>query len=122
MSTLRTISAVAALACVLAACSQPAGQSTDPVLAKEQSAVATLKDKYKDVVLGTDVKDRTLTVYVDVNNLYSMDEDAEAAMKADALNRWKRIWSGAHPHEHGVLHLSMRDYYGKEVYSSSSTV
>lgn len=107
---------------VLAACSQPPAANTDPVQIKEQSAVAPLKVKYKDVVTGTDVQDRTLVVYVDVNNMYSMDEDAEAAMKADALSRWKSVWSSTHPHKHGVLHVSLRDYYGKEVYAASATI
>lgn len=117
------MSAIVLFAASLAACSQSAGgPSGDPVLAKEQGAVAPLKDKYKDVVTGTDVKDHTLVVYVDVNNMYSMDEDAEAAMKADALARWKSVWSSAHPRMHAVLHLSLRDYYGKEVYASSASV
>jgi hypothetical protein len=117
------LSAPAVLCCVLAACAPTAPTASgDPVLAKEQHAAASLKARYKDVILGTDVKGRTLTVYVDVDNMYSMDEDAEAAMKADALSRWKSIWSQAHPHKHGVLRLSMRDYYGKEVYSSSANV
>lgn len=117
------MTAIALFAASLAACSQSsAGPAADPVLAKEQAAVAPLKDKYKDVVTGTDVKDATLVMYVDVNNMYSMDEDAEAAMKADALARWKSVWSGAHPHKHAVLHLTLRDYYGKEVYASSASV
>ncbi len=114
--------AIAALACALAACSQPAGTPQDAALAKEQNAVATLKTKYKDIVQGTDVKDRTLFVYVDVDNLYSMDEDAEGAMKADALKRWESVWTNAHPHKHALLRLSMRDYYGKEIYAASARV
>ena len=120
MSIYRTV-ALALCAGVFASCAPPAPPA-DPILVKEQSAVAPLKPKYKDVVMGTDVKDRTLILYVDVNNLYSMDEDAEDAMIADALSRWKRIWTGAHPHKHTVLHLSLRDYYGKEVYAGSAKV
>lgn len=92
------------------------------MLLKEQSAVAPLKAKYKNVVTGTDVQDHTLIVYVDVENMYSMDEDAEDAMKADALARWKKVWTHAHPHKHAVLRLSMRDYYGKEIYTRSASV
>ena len=117
------MSAIMVFAASLAACSQSsAGPAADPVLAKEQAAVAPLKDKYKDVVTGTDVKDATLIVYVDVNSMYSMDEDAEAAMKADALGRWKSVWISTHPRKHAVLHLSLRDYYGKEVYASSASI
>ncbi len=120
MSTLRKAGIVALLAAVLAACSSAPAPNIDPALAKEQDAVATLKTKYAGVVTGTDVKDRTLLMYVDVNAMSEMDEDAESAMKADALQRWKSVWLRAHPHKHGVVHLSVRDYYGKEIYSSSA--
>lgn len=122
MSSVRTVSAIAAFAFALAACSQGAQPRVDPAIAREQSAAASIKTQYKDVILGTDVKDRTLTVYVDVNNLYSMDEDSELTMKAAVLARWKRAWSAAHPHKHATLHLSMRDYYGKEIYTASARV
>lgn len=105
----------------LAGCSSPKPR-VSPVLSQEQSAVAVLKTKYKGVVLGTDVQHRTLVLYVDVNDMYSMDEDAEAAMKADALERWKSIWAKAHPHAHGSVQLSLRDYYGKEIYRKSAAV
>ncbi len=84
--------------------------------------MAPLKSTYKDVVTGVEVKDRTLTMYVEPNALYSMDESAEAAMKADALNRWKKAWTTAHPHEHAVLRLVVRDYFGREISTSSATV
>lgn len=121
MSTLRTIGVIAVFGCVLAACSSPA-PSVNPVIAKEQSALAPLKTKYKDVVTGVDVKDRTLVLYVEPNAMYSMDEDSEAAMKADALARWKKIWGSAHPHRHGTLRLSVRDYFGRELSSHTATI
>ena len=121
MSTLRTIGAIAVLGCVLAACSSPA-PSVNPVIAKEQSAVAPLKTKYKDVITGVEVKDRTLIMYVEPNAMSSMDEDSEAAMKADALARWKKAWAQAHPHQHGTVHLSVRDYFGRELSTSSASV
>lgn len=122
MSRLRTVFVIAACVCALAACTQSSPQTLDPTVAREEDAAATLKSQYKDVILGTDISGDTLVVYVDVNNLYSMDEDAEAAMKADALKRWKHIWSESHPHKHAKVHLSMRDYYGKEIYASSANV
>lgn len=108
------------LGCAAAACSQPA--SVNPVQAKEEAAVAPLKARYKNVVTGTDVKDRTLILYVDVNNMLSMDEQAEIDMKAAALQRWKGVWSKAHAGKHGVVRLSVRDYYGKEIYTKSAAV
>ena len=72
--------------------------------------------------MGTDVKDRTLLVFVDMNNMSSMDETAEAAMKAQALALWAQVWSKAHPHRHAALRLSVRDYYGREVYTAAAHV
>jgi hypothetical protein len=121
MSTLRTLGAIAVFGCVLAACSSPA-PSVNPVTAKEQSAVAPLKNTYKDVVTGVDVKGRTLILFVEPNAMYSMDEDAEAAMKADALARWKKAWSAAHPRQHATVRLSVRDYFGRELSSYTAAI
>ena len=125
MTALRTsaiaLAAALALPVILTACSSPINQSpNDAVTARELQAVSDLKTRYKDVVTGTEVQGRTLVVYIDVDNMYSMDEDAEAAMKAQELVEWKRVWSAAHPHQHAVLHLTLRDYYGKEIYASST--
>ena len=121
MSTLRRFGAAAVFGCILAACSQPA-PSVNPILAKEQNAVAPLKAKYTGVVTGVDVKGQTLILYVEPNAMYSMDEDSEAAMKSDALDLWKKTWTRAHPRRHGTLHLSVRDYCGRELSKSSVNV
>lgn len=121
MANLRNVAALGALACALAACSQPAAR-VNPVLAKEQAAVAPLKRTYTGVVTGLDVKGRTLLVYVDVNAMYSLDESSEAQMKSDALARWKSAWAKAHPKRHATVQVSLRDYYGKELYRASARV
>lgn len=107
---------------LLCGCTQPAAAPADPAASRELKAMSYLKATYKDVVTGTDVKGSTLLVYVDVNNLQSMDEQAEDQLEATALQRWKTAWSAAHPHEHGTVRLSLRDYYGTEVYHSSAKV
>ena len=119
---LRRAGVLAALACALAGCAQTAPANLNSALAKEQDAVAPLKVKYSNVITGVEVKDRTLTVYVEPNAMYSMDEDAEAAMKADALNRWKKAWANAHPHQHGVVRMVVSDYFGRQLSSSSATI
>jgi outer membrane murein-binding lipoprotein Lpp len=106
---------------LVAGCSSPTSQrnrgSTDATTRSEQRAVdaLNLKNRYKDVVMGTDVKGSTLVLYVDVNNLYSMDESSEDALKSQTLTHWKRIWVAAHPNKHVKLRLSVCDYYGNEV-------
>jgi hypothetical protein len=62
----------------------------------------------------------TLVLFVDVNNLDSMDEPAEDAMKADALARWKSIWSAAHPGKHAKVTVVLRDYFGNEVFKETT--
>ncbi len=116
------IVAATVLSGALAACSttEKLRASNDPIAAKEQQQSTALKARYKDVITGTDVKGETLVVFVDVNNLYSMDEPAEDAMKADALARWKRIWSAAHPGKHAKLNVVLRDYYGNEVFRETT--
>ncbi len=90
----------------------------------EQRAVDAmqLKQHYKDVVMGTEVKGDTLVVYVDVNNLYSMDQSDEDDLRAQTLAKWKRIWSAAHPKQHRALRVSYRDYYGNEVAGNATRV
>lgn len=122
MTTLRRLGVLAALVCALAGCAQTTAPKADTVLAREQSAVSPLKDKYKDVITGLEVKDRTLIVYVEPNAMYSMDEDSEAAMKADALKRWKSAWVKEHPRQHGVLRMDVRDYLGREISTTTTTV
>lgn len=112
-----------ALLLLTAGCGAPSGGSSgNTVTDREQRQTDALKGRYKDIVTGTDVQDRTLAVYVDVDNMYSMDEDAEASMKRQALDLWTRVWAREHPHRHAVLRLSLRDYYGKEIYSSTAHV
>jgi predicted small lipoprotein YifL len=126
MTSMRTIlpatAAAAVLSTALAACSTTAQltKPDDAITAKEQEQVAALKPRYKDVVTGTDVKGTMLIVFVDVNNLDSMDEPAEDAMKADTLARWKRIWGAAHPGKHAKLTVILRDYFGNEVFRETT--
>jgi hypothetical protein len=121
-TSLPALVAVAVFSAALSACSttQKLRASDDPITVKEQQQVAALKPRYKDVIMGTDVKGETLVIYVDVNAMYSMDEPAEDAMKADALARWKRIWSAAHPGKHAKLSVVLRDYFGNEVFRETT--
>lgn len=125
MTSRKILAALVALAALfggLTACSttEKLRASNDPITIKEQQQAAALKPRYKDVITGTDVQGNTLVVFVDLNNLYSMDEPAEDAMKADALARWKRIWSEAHPGKHAKLNVVLRDYYGNEVFRETT--
>ena len=126
MSNFRLIAAAVLLA-LAAACASPAkphfsmGQAIDE---KERNSVDALnfRAKYKDAVMGDDVKGTTLILYVDRSNVESMDEPVEDAMIDDVLAHWKPIWSANHRGKHAKLHVSVRDYYGSELSSRSATV
>lgn len=110
-------------AAFLAGCSQSAPQSADEALAaRENQALAPFKAKYKPVITGIDVKGATLDLFVDADQLNSMDEPVEDYMKTEALQRWQALWKSNHPGKHATLRVRLRDYFGEEVFSESAKV
>lgn len=117
--TVRSAFALAALL-VCAACADQHAVTT-PAERESQRADA-LKGHYTGVIMGNDVKGTTLTLYIDVNGMNGMDEDAEIAMKRYALAFWKKTWMQDHPRAHGALTLVLRDFTGGEVYRKKVSV
>ncbi len=74
--------------------------------------MAPLKATFPDVVMGFDFHGATVDVSIDLNGLVSMDEEAEAAMKAKAVKQWQTTWRASHPHRHGVLTVRFIDFQG----------
>lgn len=110
-------------AALLAGCSQSAPQSAgDAVAAREVRGLAAFKAEYKPVITGVDVKGTTLDLFVDADQLNSMDEPVEDQMKSEALKRWQTIWKAGHPGQHATLRVRLRDYFGEEVFSESAKV
>ncbi|MDE2481797.1 MAG: hypothetical protein KGN02_06370 [bacterium] len=102
---------VAALAlALLAACSSPPPSADDTAAAK----LAPLKARYPQVIMGFDVHGTTVNVSVDLDQLVSMDEDKEDAMKAVALKTWAKTWSEVHPHQHASLTMRIIDFRGNQ--------
>lgn len=115
---IRRSTALAACLCALAACAAPAPKAAaDPVQAREQSAVDSLhlKNRYKDIVSGAEVKGNDLILYVDQNAFQSMDDAAADAMITKTFAQWKPIWRVSHPRAHGKLRVSVRNFYGTEL-------
>jgi len=109
-SRLRTIGLAGAL---LAGCATNAGQAAQDA---ELHAMAPLKARYSDLVAGFDIRPpTTLIVSVDLQNYVEADDQEIAAMKRDALARWRAAWSAAHPHAHSVLHVRFIDFIGRKV-------
>jgi len=108
---------------LLTGCSQSAPQSAgDALAARENQALAPLKATYKPAITGIDVKGTTLDIFVDADQLESMDEPVEDQMKAQALQRWKTVWKADHPGKHATLRVRLRNYFGEEVFSESAKV
>ena len=110
-----------ALAATLAACSGTTPQ--ERVHTAELNDLAALKRQYPDVVMGFDLRhDDTLVVSLDLQQYIEMDDDAVAALKRDALARWRSAWIAEHPHEHALLRLHFIDFIGRRVLDESTRV
>lgn len=110
-------------AALLAGCSQSAPQNPGEALAaRENQALAPFKAKYKPVITGVDAKGTTLDLFIDEDQLNSMDEPVEDYMKAEALKRWQALWKADHPGKHATLRVRLRNYFGEEVFSESAKV
>lgn len=120
MNDLRPVLAAAA-ALLVAACSAPSQtrQSADAEIA----AMMPLKKQYSDVVMGFDVRpESTLIVSVDLQQYIETDDDTIAAIRRDAVARWRAAWVAAHPHQHAVLHVRFIDFVGRKVATESTKV
>jgi hypothetical protein len=96
---------------LVTACSSPPSPQ-EQIANQEISALAPLKTKYPDVVMGFDVHGPGVDISIDLNGLISMDEPKEDAMKSEALTRWRDAWTAAHPHEHATLTVRFIDFKG----------
>lgn len=99
-----------------------AGNSGTTLADRESHSADALKKQYAGVIMGNDVKGSTLILYIDVNGMNQMDEDAEIAMKQHALVFWKTLWSKDHPNKHGAITVILRDFTGNEVYREKTSV
>ncbi|MGA8326999.1 MAG: hypothetical protein WB757_13055 [Candidatus Cybelea sp.] len=110
-----------ALAATLAACSSPSPrQQVNDV---EIAAMAPLKHQYPDVVMGFDVRPQsTLILSVDLQHYIEADDDTIAALKRDALARWRAAWTAEHPHTHAILRVRFIDFIGRRVADATTKV
>jgi hypothetical protein len=105
---------------MLVACSQPSAQRLDDA---EIEALAPLKARYADIVMGFDIKPQTtLIVSVDLQSYIDTDDDTLAAMRREALARWRSIWHARHPGAHAVVSVRFIDFIGRKVAQESTPV
>ncbi|MBV8066974.1 MAG: hypothetical protein JO113_03275 [Candidatus Eremiobacteraeota bacterium] len=112
MADLRT-PAILAIAALVAACSSP---SSERISDAELAAIAPLKQQYSELVAGLEIRPATtLIVSVDLQNYIEADDARVAAMKREALARWRAAWAAQHPHGHAVLQVRFIDFIGRKV-------
>jgi hypothetical protein len=112
MSAIRRWTALALLA--LTAC---AGQSPQEAAQNQElAALAPLKQKYQDVVMGFDFKPgETLIVSLDLQNYNGMGDDDQGAMKKTIAATWRKAWEEAHPGKHATINLKIVDFIGRTI-------
>ncbi len=118
-----TISRVFCAALVLAvvtACSAPSPQA-----ASEAHAVAhmqPMREGNDDTVVGFEVHGTRMDVSIDLNAWETIDDDADQAIKDDAMRRWKEAWSAENPGKHATLTVRLRDYHGRTFFTETGKV
>jgi hypothetical protein len=104
---------------LLTACAAP----EDPSQARtdrEVAALAPLQSNSEGVITGIDVNnDTTLVASIDLQQWSSVDEQDVAGFQAQALVRWKSVWSHEHPGHHALLRVVFADYHGRSVFTES---
>ena len=109
----------ALLIAALAACSPAPKDAGDAEIA----AMAPLRQRYPDLVAGFEIRPATtLIVSLDLQNYIEADDSEIAAMKRSALERWRTVWAGAHPHRHAVLEIRFIDFIGRKVASETTKI
>lgn len=108
------LGAYALLAALATACASPSPQ--ERIDGAEIASLASLRNRYSNVVMGFDIHPQTtLVVGLDLQHYLDMDDDAVAAMQRDVLARWRSAWRSEHPHAHALLHVRFIDFIGRKV-------
>ena len=111
---------IAGLAAFVAACSAP---PSERIANAELGALAPLKQHYSDLIAGLDIRPgTTLIVSVDLQNYIEADDARTAAMRRDALARWRETWLAQHPREHAALRVRFIDFIGRKVAQQTTNV
>jgi hypothetical protein len=119
MTLYRVFSAALVLG-VVCACGGPTPQEAS--LAREIAAMQPMRGAFDGTVVGFDAKDTRLDVGIDLNQWETIDDDADQAIKTEALDRWKKAWSKENPGKHATLTVRLIDYHGREFFRESAKV
>jgi hypothetical protein len=119
MSMYRVFCAVLGLAAACA-CSGPSAQ--DAGTARETAHMQPMRSAYDDTVVGFDPHGTRMDVAIDLNAWETIDDDADAAIKVEALRRWKEAWTAENPGKHATLLVRLIDYHGHEFFRETAKV
>ncbi|HEV2260842.1 MAG TPA: hypothetical protein VGR69_00940 [Candidatus Rubrimentiphilum sp.] len=106
---------------LLAGCAQPATTTTSTG-DRELAALQPLKQHYSDVIQGMDAGGKTLDIFVNEDQLNSIDPSVEDQFKAEALRRWRTVWQNANPGKRATVRIRLRKYFGQTLFSESANV
>jgi hypothetical protein len=119
MTLYRVFSTALALV-VISACSGPSPQEAG--LAREMAYMQPMRSESNDTVVGFDIKGTQMSVGIDLNEWETIDDDADQAIKTEALRRWKTAWSKENPGKHATLTVRLVDYHGHEFFRETAKV
>jgi hypothetical protein len=100
-----------AAALFFSACSSPPSKDEQTETA-ERNAMTPLKQHYPGAVMGFDFHGPVVDVSVDLNGMMDLSDDEDAALKAEAVKRWRAAWEQTHPKQHAVLTVRILDFRG----------
>ena len=110
-----------ALLLALTACSSQSPQ--EQAQSQELTALAPLKQKYSDVVMGFDFKPHeTLVVSLDLQNYDGMNDDDQVRLKKDIIAAWRAAWQQSHPGQHATIHTQIIDFVGRTIARQDASV
>jgi len=119
MTLYRVFSAALAFV-VISACSGPSPQEAS--LAREMAYMQPMRSESNDTVVGFDIKGTQMNVGIDLNEWETIDDDADQAIRTEALSRWKTAWSKENPGKHATLTVRLVDYHGHEFFRETAKV
>jgi hypothetical protein len=109
-------SAALALA-TMAACSSPPSPQ-QRIEATEQAALAPLKKDYPRIITAFDINGSTLDIAIDANAYIQTGDNAVDAFKKQIVKSWRAAWLAAHPHQHALLIVQLRDFINRVWYTA----
>ncbi|MDQ2992934.1 MAG: hypothetical protein M3R30_08980 [Candidatus Eremiobacteraeota bacterium] len=106
---------------VVTACSAPlSSQATSEP--REIAHMQPMREGNNDTVVGFDVHGTRMDVSIDLNEWETIDDDADQAIKDDAMRRWKEAWSVENPGKHATLTVRLLDYHGRLFFTETGKV